>query len=165
MYYFNGVSLMINIYISKSDSILPVDWDSMPKAAQDHIIEYGLKQKLNDAGSSATVKELGPDAGPQALAMAENVLSALMKGEVTVRKAASNLSTEDQFISKVTKAIYKSLFKKTLEDGQDGLALISEKLGKPLEKVTKAIEEKAQAEYLVWKQIQALKSDLPSIDL
>lgn len=36
---------------------LEVDWDAMPDAAKTYIIQYGLKQTLNDAGASAETEE------------------------------------------------------------------------------------------------------------
>jgi hypothetical protein len=151
---------MLNVKIAKADKVLSIDWDAMPENAQRHIIEYGLRQKLNDAGSSATVKELGEQAGPQALAMAEVVLEALMKGNVHVRQAAANLTLEERMFNKILKALVK---KAGLDEGSTIDALAS-KLGKPVESINKAIEAKAAKDAEVQRQINALKLDIPDIE-
>lgn len=156
---------MITIYISKADKNLPVDWDKMPEHAKVHIIEYGLRQKLNDAGSSATAKELGKDeAGKQAFAMAEVVLDALMAGNTKVRQAASGMTLEERMYAKVLKAVYKKIFEKPLEHDK-GLEDLAKKLGKDEETLHQGILAKAKVEAETYLKIQALKSALPDIQL
>ena len=153
---------MLTIYISKSDSTLSVDWDKMPENAQRHIIEYGLRQKLNDAGSAATTKELGKDeAGKQALSMAENVLSALMEGKVTVRSAASSMTLEERAFAKVVRAFYKKLIGKPADDFDvdNAVEQIAKKAEKSLEDTRAALELKAQAEAKVMAEIAKIKAE------
>lgn len=153
---------MITIYISKSDSNLNVDWDNMPENAKAHIISYGLRQKLNDAGSAATTKELGKDeAGKQALSMAENVLSALMAGNVTVRQASVSMTIEEREFNKIVKALYKKAIGKpdTDFDHEEGLKQLAQKLGKSVDTLTAAIQLKAEANAEVVRKVQALKAE------
>lgn len=158
---------MITIYISKADKTLPIDWDSMPENAQRHIIEYGLRQKLNDAGSSATTKELGEvQAGEQALAMAENVLSALMAGNVHVRRAASQMTLEERCFLKVLKALFKKAVGKPEDKTKEELITgLANKFGKGEEAIILALEAKAKDMAEVERKVAALKQDLPSIDI
>lgn len=157
---------MINIYISKADKSLPIDWDKMPENAQRHIIEYGLRQKLNDAGSSATTKELGKDeAGKQAFAMAEVVAAALMEGNVTIRQAASGLTLEERTFNKILKALYKKLFGRPCENEDTILADVAQKLGKPMDDIKAAIDKKVTIEVEIAKKIAALKAETVDIEL
>ena len=156
---------MITIYLSKSDSTLSVDWDNMPDNAKAHIIEYGLRQKLNDAGSAATVKELGQDeAAAQAKAMAENVLDALMQGKVTVRQAAQSLTSEQRAYNKILKSIFKKLFKNAEFDADTALDLVAGELNKPTDEIKTKIEAKAVVEAETARKIAALKQATPDIE-
>ena len=156
---------MINVYISKADKILPVDWDNMPEAAKAHIIEYGLRQKLNDAGSSAIKKDLGAEeAGNQAFAMAEVVLSALMEGKTKTRTARAGITLEEREFNKILKANYKKVFGETLEDMDGALEALADKLGVKPEILEAKIQEKATAQAEITRQIQAIKES-SSIEL
>jgi hypothetical protein len=147
--------------------MLEVNWDNMPEIAKQHIIEYGLKQKLNDAGSSATVKELGSEAGAQALAMAENVLEALMQGKVTVRSAGVSMTLEQKEFNKLIKALYKKLVGKPSADFdiEEGLEELAKKLKKPVEVLKPALEAKAKANAEIARQVAVLRSDSIDIEL
>ena len=102
---------MYSIYISKADKVLSVDFDSLPEVSKRFIIEYGLKQKLNDAGSSATVKELGPnEAAKQAFALAEASLQALASGQISVRVAKPQESLEEREYKKLLRSMLKKAF-------------------------------------------------------
>lgn len=156
---------MIKIYISKADATLNIDWDAMPEVAKQHIIEYGLRQKLNDAGSSATKKELGAQAaGEQALAMAEVSLAALMNGQTKTRVARSAMPLEDKFFLKELKALYKKVFKSTMEM-ETNLALdsIAKELGRDVSELEEALTKKALAEVEAHKKIQEIKANLPTV--
>lgn len=156
---------MFNILIAKADKSLPVDWDAMPENAKRHLIEYGLRQKLNDAGSSATVKALGQEeAGAQAFAMAENVLEALMKGQIRVVVSAS---ATDKALLKFAKALATHLGLH-LADSSDVSTLIeaiASHTGKPAEAITTALENKVKADLELKAKIAALKAETPTIDL
>lgn len=155
---------MINVYVSKSDSLLSVDWDKMPENAKAHIIEYGLKQKLNDAGSSATVKNLGPnEAAKQAKAAAENVLAALMRGDVTVRQAARQETLEEREFNKV----FKSLCKANLGKDEDKWTLeaLAEKLEKPVEALEEAINDVAAKKAVIRRREIEAKREAAAIQI
>lgn len=50
-----------SIQINKTNENLQIDFDSFPEHVKNHIIEYGLKQKLNDCHSDVTEVKF-PDA-------------------------------------------------------------------------------------------------------
>lgn len=163
-----GVSNMINIYISKSDSNLQVDWDNMPEASKAHIIQYGLRQKLNDAGSSATEKALGKDeAGKQALALAENVLEALMEGKVTVRQAAISQTLEEREYSKLVKSLAKRA--KLKADTDETLPSLIARLANALKLDEAALIEKllakATANAETERKVRAIRAESPVVEL
>lgn len=154
---------MINVYLSKSDCNLAVDWDAMPDNAKQHIIEYGLRQKLNDAGSSATVKELGKDeAAAQAKAMAENVLEALMAGRVTVRTATAKI---DRFMLQALKDIYKVAVGGSAKDADTMHEAIIKAKGCSEATLEAAIAKRAGVLKAQWEAMQAIKAQAPSIEL
>lgn len=78
-----------NIDINKINSNQEVDFDKLPDNAQRFIIEYGLRQILNDAHSQCIVKnyddmeELKSDVESAIKAK----LGALQSGEITTRRA------------------------------------------------------------------------------
>jgi hypothetical protein len=154
------------VYISKSDTNLNVDWDAMPDNAKAYIINYGLRQKLNDAGASATVKELGSDAGAQALAMAESVLEALMRGDISVRQAAKSQTLEEKVFTRVLRTLFKSQTGRVVSKEADTsnealLGILAKTLGKPVDAITRAVQKRADAEILIERQ----SIELPSIEL
>ena len=156
-----------NILIAKADKTISVDFDAMPENAKRFLIEYGLRQKLNDAGSSATVKELGKEeAGNQAFAMAEASLAALMQGDVSVRRSASGKTLEERVFTRVLKAVFKAITKQNISELSDDsdealLEALVEATGKSLADVTAAIEKRVDAELAIEKQ----KAAIPSIEL
>lgn len=124
------------VYISKAGKSIEVNWDAMPEATQKHIIEYGLRQKLNDAGASATTKELGEkEAGLQAFAAAEVVVAALLEGKITVRSKGASVSFEDKTRLDIIAGLVK---KQSLPEGTD-IADLIESLGTTEEKLEAAI--------------------------
>lgn len=158
---------MFNISIAKSGSILSVDWNAMPENAQRHIIEYGLKQKLNDAGASIT-KDEEPDEVKrleQKLSVAETVLSALMRGDVTVRQARSGETLEQRkFILELSRT-FKKLFKRGIDENENALALLAAKLGRTEQEIHAALEKKAALAAELHRKTLALKSENPEIDI
>lgn len=150
---------MFNIKVSKSDSVLKVDWDSMPENAKTHIIEYGLRQKLNDAGSQ--FKKDSDNFAALALGAAENVLDALMKGNVHVRQAAASMTLEEREFRKILKA----LLKKAGLDPEADISVLATKLGKDADIVTRAIEAKASSNAEVTRKVQALKAGSVEIEI
>lgn len=155
----------MQVYISKADQFIDVDWNAMPQNAKDFIIAYGLKQKLNDKGASATVKELGPkEAGEQALAMAETIVSALMEGKVTVREAKASMSAEERITVRVARSLYKKFLGKKPDDlvTSEGLInAIALKLNKDVQDISIAIAKRVEAELL----IESQKKAIPTIEL
>ena len=161
---------MINILISKAGKTLSVDWDNMPANAQRHIIEYGLKQKLNDAGSSATVKELGEvEAGNQAFAAAEIVVAALARGDVTVRQAAKAESLEEKEYKKLLKALLKKAFPQELEallaTPSDAIEALAGLHKVSTEKMELALQAKAKANAEIERKKRELSASLSILDL
>lgn len=150
----------MNILIKKANKTISVDWDAMPAHAQQFIIEYGLRQKLNDSGASATIKELGTDeAGNQAFALAEKTLSALMEGDISVRVGAKALTLEEKAEQNVIRAWFKKICKRALakepqQDNQSLLEAMAKTLGKSPDKLKLALAPKIEEEisYLKAKQ-------------
>ena len=157
----------MKVYISKAQKSIEVSWEAMPENAKEFIISYGLRQKLNDAGSSATKKGLGTDeAGAQAFALAENVLASLMNGEVTVRSAASNQSLEERIFSRVLRAVFKQVCKRSIAKEADDsdsalLEAIALETNKEVSAIQAAVQTRAAAELL----IEKTKQDLPSVEI
>lgn len=140
---------MIIVNIAKASKSLSVDWDAMPDNAKQHLIEYGLRQKLNDAGSQFTTKALGEkDAGDKAFAAAQVTLEALMAGEMSVRSAKVMMTLEDKMFGQVLRAFFKTIFAKPADKDADNddliLALVT-KTGKEYEAIEAAIQAKANA--------------------
>lgn len=154
---------MIKIIVSKADQTLTVDWDAMPENARQHIIEYGLRQKLNDAGSQFTKKELGEEAGKLALGAAENILSELMKGNVSVRQAAVALTLEEREEQKILHAMYKAAFGKN-EDKWNVDELAKAK-STTAEKLLEAIAPVARKRAELKRQENLLKAEAKSISI
>lgn len=155
----------MKIYISKADAFLEVDFDAMPENAKAFIIEYGLKQKLNDKGASATVKDLGPvEAGKQAFAMAETSLEALMAGRISVRTAAQTISAEDRISLRVTRSLYKQFIGAKPEDDvsrETLVEVIAKKTEKEVSTIENAITKRVKAEL----EIEAAKKAIPTIEI
>jgi predicted ATP-binding protein involved in virulence len=87
-----------------------------------------LRQKLNDAGSSATKIALGEvEAGKQAFSMAENILEALVRGEISVRGTGKSMTLEDKITQSVIREIFKAVCKRPVaqEIDQSNEALLS----------------------------------------
>lgn len=164
---------MIKVSIGKTGKVIDVDFDAMPENAKAFIIAYGLKQKLNDAGASIT-EDVEPDEGKRAdlkLGAAENVLEALMAGDITTRQSAAGMTLEEQCVQKWLRAKYKEIFKEKISelvDSSNGflvgkiaqkLGITSEALEEKLEPLGKKLAEKERA-------IRALKnSDVPDIEV
>ena len=157
---------MITINISKADKPVSIDWDSLPKVSQQHIIEYGLRQKLNDAGSQFTTKELGEaEAGKRALEVAENVIAALKAGNISQRQSKGSATLEQRMFAKVLRDLWKQVTKGklTAEDDTSNEALLetlSAKTGKDVETLTAAIESKANALAELERQAAAMTIEL-----
>lgn len=137
--------MSINIIISKADKPLVVKWDEMPEAAQRHIIEYGLRQKLNDAGSQ--FKKGEENFAALAFGAAENVLAALMAGQVSVRQSRGTTTLEERFFTKHLRALYTTLKLGKVEDQENEALLdaVALKTGKDVETISAVIQKQADA--------------------
>ena len=159
---------MYSIYISKADKVLSVDFDSLPEVSKRFIIEYGLKQKLNDAGSSATVKELGPnEAAKQAFALAEASLQALASGQISVRIAKPQESLEEREYKKLLRSMLKKAFPQEQEalmesGGVEALAALH-KVESP--RMEAALRTKAKANAEIERKKRELSALASTIDL
>lgn len=161
-----------NVHISKAGKCLAVDFASMPENAQRMIIAYGLKQKLNDCGASATKKLLGKEeAAAQSLAAAENMIEALMSGNITVRQAASGVSLFERKLRQVIAKFYKKILDKKLEDEMDNAAAIAgiaQKLKREPEAILAAFTKQAEILVKEAERIAAIKAesaDLSDFDI
>lgn len=143
---------MYIINIAKSGKSLSVDFNSLPEVSKQFIIEYGLRQKLNDAGSSATVKELGAiEAGNQAFALAEASLAALIAGDVSRGAGKAGMTLEERITQRVIRATFKAVCKRPVSkepsaDNDSLLAAIGQVYGKPADVILKALQKKIDAE-------------------
>lgn len=70
----------MDIYIKKADKVVDVDWNAFNDDVKNHIIEYGLKQKLNDAHSH--IKASDDKAAELAITEVDRVLSNLYAGNI-----------------------------------------------------------------------------------
>lgn len=154
------------INIGKAGRAIVVNWDAMPEIAQRHIIEYGLRQKLNDAGSAAIARELGAvEAGIAAYGRAERTLAALMAGELRAVSGKGALSLEQRAEQNVIRRVFKAQlgrpFGKERDISNEGLlAAIAQAKGKSPAGIRKAIQP------LIDKEITALRdASVTTLDL
>lgn len=153
---------MFNILISKADKTLPIDWDAMPDVAKRHIIEYGLRQKLNDAGSQ--FKKGEENFAENALGAAENVLAALMEGRIRVVVAQGSNDKALRKFALALAAHVKAGFEN--DDSLDDLLIaIADKTDKPTDRIRAALQKQVDAEAALKAQIAALKAAAPAVDL
>lgn len=154
--------MTILINISKAGKSLSIDWEALPEVAKAHIIEYGLRQKLNDAGSQYKKGEEGTAAN--AFAAAETVLEALKKGLIRV-------NTSMDVGEKALLAMAKVFMKKAgLAFGKDAslddlLEALGEKLGREPDAIRASLQRKVEAEAQVKAQIAAIKAQSASAGL
>ena len=75
---------MLNISIAKAGESVTVDFDALPEVSQKYIIEYGLRQSLNDATASLKRDdyETDDDFKAAALAVANKKLDGILSGEL-----------------------------------------------------------------------------------
>lgn len=117
-----------NILISKTGETLAVDFDAMPEHVKAHIIEYGLKQKLNDAHSQHTEKSDPSGYVEKSRAAAAKCLENLMAGELRANRASSALAGFD--LAFVTWAIAHKAKLKGLHEAFGGKEKLVEFIGK-----------------------------------
>jgi len=93
------------INLAKAGTGISVDFSAMPENAQAFVIEYGLRQILNDCASS--VKKGEKDAPAIALGLAEKRLAKLMAGDFTRTAGGAKLSGFEAELEKATIAVAK----------------------------------------------------------
>lgn len=154
---------MFNINISKAKQTLSVDWDNMPQVAKDFIIQYGLKQKLNDCYATVVVGADNP--AEVAMSTASEMLANLMAGNITVRTAAAVASLEDKVRARIIKANFKkyvgtAVSKELNQDNASLIAAIATKTGKTIEFITSKLEERVIIEV----ELERNKPVLPEVN-
>lgn len=77
---------MFNIYCKKANTTLAIDFNAYPEHVQQHLIEYGLKQKFNDCLASETDESL-------CKGLLNNLQERLRRGELAKRVGESNPTT------------------------------------------------------------------------
>ena len=90
---------MLNIFIKKLDKTLEIDFDTLPEATKSYVINYGLKQTLNDSIAGATKAEA------EGLLAAR--LDALLAGTCGQRAVGGGIGE----LERIAKSIVKKLFK------------------------------------------------------
>lgn len=155
-----NMSIIINI--SKAGKSLSIDWEALPDVAKSHIIEYGLRQKLNDAGSQFKKGEEGTEAN--AFAAAETVLEALKKGLIRVN---TSIDAGEKALRKMAELFCKKAgIPVDKEDSlEDLLEALGEKLGREPDAIRASLEKKVEAEAAVKAQIAAIKAQSASAGL
>lgn len=75
--------MQYNVFVKKAGQTLVVDFDKYPAHIQQHIIEYGLKQKFNDVHS-------GEETAETAWGLVQNLQERLLLGEIAKRVGSGN---------------------------------------------------------------------------
>lgn len=93
---------MLQVRIAKFNTAVNVDWDALPESAKQHIIEYGLRQNLNDRIASE-------DNDVKGMELIRARIKALMSGEFrsTGGRESDPVVTESKRLATV--AIKKAL--------------------------------------------------------
>lgn len=104
----------MQVLIGKVAQTVEVDFDSLPKVSQEYIINYGLKQVLNDCHASISLKAVDkagllmyPDSEAVGRATMEAVrekLAALQSGDISIRQAGQVREALDPIV-KVSREI------------------------------------------------------------
>ena len=90
----------INIAVSKAQENYAVDFTALPQASQDFIINYGLRQYLNDA-----VAGIKPDQTAEAQTAVANRMQQLTSGTVGVRAVAEKNPVKAEAKREVLRAL------------------------------------------------------------
>ncbi len=130
---------IFTIYIKKANKSLDIDFDSLPPHVQAHIIEYGLKQKVNDCHAS----EDNPDT---AWALVQALASRLQEGDIT--KRAGGRSPSEIELDNLLSATLKQIGRPTKEikdlGREERISLIAKFLSKDASLVEKHFIRKAE---------------------
>lgn len=122
---------MFNIFVKKSGQTLAIDFNAYPAHVQQHIIEYGLKQKFNDVHSAE-------EDGTTAWAMVTALQERLLHGELA--KRGGTASPVDAKLRSILRKLYSAkIGGKSAEINKlsvDGLAeSLATALSKPKERI------------------------------
>ena len=155
---------MISIFIPKCGKSVDIDFSALPEVVQQHIIEYGLKQKLNDCHSQFTEKSGDKDYQEKAWTMVEKTVEALKAGEI--RQAKAGADAEIQLVYEYLKLQKVSMKKEGFFDwlektgGKEAaFKIIKNKWGED----QKQVSERVNAERLRVAQLKSKKTDLDSL--
>lgn len=86
--------MVYNIAINKANEIVKVDFDSLPDNVKAHIIEYGIKQKLNDKHSQ--VKSDEKDCAAQVMTLVNGLIDDWKAGKVVATRTGSTNTPEEK---------------------------------------------------------------------
>jgi len=105
---------MFGISIAKAGETVTVDFDALPEVSQKYVIEYGLRQSLNDATASLKRDEYKSDEEfkAAALAVARKKLDAIESGEL--RQSAGRIGdpVEAEYMRLAVAAISTAIINK-----------------------------------------------------
>ena len=73
----------MEIFIAKAKRSITVDYDALPDVSKDYVINYGLRQALNDAAASVASDDT--EVVEKTLALVDKRLSRILNGTVNVR--------------------------------------------------------------------------------
>ena len=130
----------MQIYISKCEKYVEVDFDNLPLHVKQHLIEYGLTQKLNDCHSAEKDPEV-------AFGLVENLLERLISGDLS--KRAVGRSPIEQELDSMLRTVAKAKTGRKAGDiaklaREDILALLANALDKPAERILEVFRAKAE---------------------
>ena len=118
---------MTNITIAKTGQSIEIDFAALPANSQDFIINYGLRQILNDCHSSLTIKGWEGDKADFDKAVMEAVeekFGAIMSGDLTIRGTG-----EPRIVDPVEKEV-RAIARAEIETKLQGANLSARKIGK-----------------------------------
>lgn len=84
----------MEIFIAKADKSVTVDYDALPAVSQEYIINYGLRQVLNDAAASVAGDD--KDVVAKTLALVNKRLDRILAGTVNIRESSGRTANPVQ---------------------------------------------------------------------
>ena len=105
---------MNTITIAKAGKSVEVDFDALPEVSRTYIVEYGLRQSLNDATASLKRDEYKSDAEFQdaAFAVANKKLDSILSGELRQSVGRIGDPVEAEYIRLAVAAISTAIINK-----------------------------------------------------
>jgi CRISPR/Cas system CMR-associated protein Cmr5 small subunit len=109
-----GVPAMLTINIAKAAKSLSVDFAALPENSQQYIIEYGLRQTLNDATASLKKEDYANEAAfnEAALGVAQKKLDGILSGELRQQAGRIGDPVEAEFMRLAVVAVSNVIVKK-----------------------------------------------------